>query len=154
MNYDYVLILGGPLDGEKPSPLLYERIKKGAELLNSDGHLKAVVSGGTKSEAQPLSEAEVMRNSLLELGISGDRIILENEAKTTLQNFNYTKKLLGDDAKAAFVTNDFHIWRSKRIMKAAGLCYEAVPAPNGAHSLGFRIREAFLRPFAFFGKLE
>ena len=154
MSYDYVLILGGPLDGDKPSPLLYERIKKGAELLREDEHLKAVVSGGTKSETQRLSEAEVMKNSLLELGISEERIILENEAKTTLQNFKYTKKLLGSDAKAAFVTNEFHIWRSKRIMKAAGLEYEAVAAPNGSHSLGFRIREAFLRPFAFFGKLE
>ena len=154
MSYGYVLILGGPLDGEKPSPLLYERIKKGAELLKADEHLKAVVSGGTKSEAQPLSEAEVMKSSLLELGISEDRIILESEAKTTLQNFLYTKKLLGENAKAAFVTNKFHIWRSKRIMKAAGLDYEAIAAPNGPHSLGFRIREAFLRPFAFFGKYE
>ncbi len=154
MSFDYILILGGPLDGEKPSPLLFERIKKGAELLGADEHLKAVVSGGTKSESQPLSEAEVMKNSLLELGISGDRIILENEAKTTLQNFKYTKELLGAEAKAAFVTNKFHIWRSKRIMKAAGVEYEAIAAPNGQHSLGFRIREGFLRPFAFFGKYE
>ena len=154
MNFDYVLILGGPLDGEKPTPLLFERIKKGAELLKEDESLNAVVSGGKKSETQKLSEADVMRNSLVELGISENRIILENEAKTTLQNFIYTKKLLGEDAKAAFVTNKFHIWRSKRIMRGAGIEYEAIPAPNGKSSLGFRIRECFLRPFAFFGKYE
>ena len=151
MNADYILILGGPLDGENPSPLLYERIKKGAQLLNENESLKAVVSGGTKSGEQPLSEAEVMRNSLLALGIEDERIILENEAKTTLQNFQYTKKLLGNEASVAFVTNKFHIWRSKKIMKKAGVSYEAVPAPNGDDSLGFRIREGFLRPLAFFG---
>ena len=154
MSYDYVLILGGPLDGTSPSKLLYERIKKGAELLEADERLKAVVSGGKKGETQELSEAEVMRNTLLELGINEDRIILEDCAKTTLQNFQYTKKLIGEDAKAVFVTNKFHIWRSKRIMKAAGVDYEAVAAPNGENSLGFRIRECFLRPFAFFGKYE
>ncbi len=154
MDIDYVLILGGPLEGEKPSPLLFERIKKGAELLSADGHLKAVVSGGIKEETQKLSEAEVMRNSLIALGIEEERIILENEAKTTLQNFKYTKRLLGEGARAAFVTNEFHIWRSKRIMRAAGVEYEAIAAPNGKGSLGFRIREAFLRPFAFFGKYE
>ncbi len=154
MDIDYVLILGGPLDGEKPSPLLFERIKKGAELLEKDSHLKAVVSGGVTDKTVSLSEAEVMRNSLIELGISEERIILENEAKTTVQNFKYTKKLLGEDAKVAFVTNKFHIWRSKRIMRAVGVEYEAIAAPNGKGSLGFRIREAFLRPFAFFGKYE
>ncbi len=154
MNVDYILILGGPLDGDKPSPLLFERVKKGAELLRADEHLKAVVSGGIKGETQRLSEAQIMKNSLLELGISEDRIILEDKAKTTLQNFLYTKELLGENAWVAFVTNEFHIWRSKRIMRATGLSYEAVAAPNGKKSLGFRIRECFLRPFAFFGKLE
>ncbi len=148
---DYILILGGPLNGDLPSPLLLERIKTGAAYAKEHVEVKIVVSGGKKEENQHLSEAEIMRNSLLELGIDEDRIILENEAKTTLQNFQYTKKLLGDTARVAFVTSRFHIWRSKKIMKKAGVCYAAIPAPNGADSLGFRIRELFLRPLAFFG---
>lgn len=148
---DYILILGGPLDGDSPSPLLFERIKRGAELAQKNPAAKIVVSGGIKSEAQRLSEAEIMKNSLLELGIDENRIILENEAKTTLQNFQFTKKLLGENADAAFVTSKFHIWRSKKIMKKAGVSYEAIAAPNGDGSLGFRIRECFLRPLAFFG---
>lgn len=152
--YDYILVLGGPLYGEKPSPLLFERIKKGAELANEMPSSKIVVSGGTKGETQKLSEAQVMKNSLLELGISEDRIILEDKAKTTLQNFLYTDILLEGCKNVAFVTNKFHIWRSKRIMKAAGVDYTPVAAPNGEKSLSFRVRECFLRPFAFFGKYE
>ncbi len=151
MSYDYVLILGGPLDGEQPSPLLLERVKKGAALLQENARLTAVVSGGIKGETQRLSEAEIMKNALLALGIDEERILLEPEAKTTLQNFQFTKKLLGEDAKVAFVTSRFHIWRSKKIMQKAGVSYEAIAAPNGAHSLGFRIREAFLRPLAALG---
>ena len=151
MDFDYVLILGGPIDGDAPSPLLLERVKKGAALLKENPQLTAVVSGGIKGETQRLSEAEIMKNALLQCGISEDRIILENQAKTTLQNFQFTRKLLGDTARVAFVTSRFHIWRSKKIMKKAGVQYEAVAAPNGAHSLGFRIREAFLRPLAAVG---
>lgn len=152
--FDYILILGGPLNGDKPSPLLFERVKKGAELAKEMPEAKIVVSGGIKDDKQPLSEAEIMKNALLELGIDDSRIILEDKAKTTLQNFIYTDKLIGKGSDVAFVTNEFHIWRSKRIMKAAGVSYTPVSAQNGTHSLGFRIREGFLRPLAFFGKYE
>ena len=148
---DYVLILGGPLENDKPSPLLFERIKKGAELLSANPSARAVVSGGTKSEEQPLSEAQVMKNSLLSLGIDESRIILEDKALTTLQNFIYTKEIVEENAEVCFVTNKFHIWRSKKIMKKAGVNYIPVSAPNGENSLGFRVRECFLRPLAFFG---
>ena len=151
---DYVLILGGPLIDDKPTPLLMERIKKGAELLNENPEAKAVVSGGTKSETQPLSEAGVMKNALLSLGIDESRIILEEQALTTYQNFIYTEKIVGEKADVAFVTNRFHIWRSTLIMKKAGADYLPVAAPNGKNSLGFRIREGFLRPLALMGKIE
>ncbi len=150
-KFDYILILGGPIDGEKPSPLLLERIKKGAEVYFETPDTKLVVSGGIKGENQKLSEAQIMKNALLSLGVPERDIILEEQAKTTLQNFQYTKQMLGKSAKAAFVTSRFHIWRSKKIMKKAGVNYLPIASPNGEDSLGFRIREAFLRPLAFFG---
>ncbi|MBQ7740513.1 MAG: YdcF family protein [Eubacterium sp.] len=147
----YVLILGGPLNGDKPSPLLFERIKKGAEFLKENPDSKAIVSGGIKDEKQPLSEAGVMKNSLIELGIEEERIIPEEKAKTTYENFIYSKELIESGAEVFFVTNEFHIWRSCKIMKKAHVGFTPLPAANGEDSLGFRIRECFLRPLAFFG---
>ena len=147
----YILILGGPINGDLPSPLLEERIKAGAEFLLKNPEAKAICSGGIKSDAQRLSEAEIMKNALMKLNIESDRIILEPKAKTTLQNFLYAKELVEKDADVTFTTNKFHIWRSKRIMKKAGVCYAPLAAPNGKNSLGFRIREAFLRPLALVG---
>ena len=92
-----------------------------------------------------------MKNELINLGISADRIILEDKAMTTLQNFENTDKLIGRDVKVSFITNKFHIWRCKKIMKKAGVNYTPISAPNGSNSLSFRIREAFLRPFALIG---
>ena len=145
MNAEYILILGGPLEGDKPSELLYERIRTAAEYLQEHPQMKAVCSGGIKGKHQQLSEAQIMKNSLLTLGIAPERILLEEQAKTTLQNFQYTKKLVGEEAKVIYVTSAFHIWRSTFIMEKAGVNYIPLPAPNGAHSLGFRIREQFLK---------
>ena len=145
MQADYLLILGGPLEGDKPSELLYERSKTAAEYLNEHPDMKAVCSGGIKGKHQKLSEAQIMKNALLELGIAEERILLEEKAKTTLQNFRYTKELVGADAKVIYVTSAFHIWRSTYIMEKAGVNYIPLPAPDGDHSLGFRIRELFLK---------
>jgi uncharacterized SAM-binding protein YcdF (DUF218 family) len=151
MDADYLLILGGPINGDKPSELLYERIKTGAEYLKENPAMKAVCSGGIKAKNQTLSEARIMKNALLELGIDESRIILEESAKTTLQNFKYTKKMLGEKARVIYVTSEFHIWRSALIMEKAGVNYIPMPSPNGKHSLGFRIREEFLKPLAKIG---
>lgn len=145
MNADYLLILGGPLNGDKPSDLLYQRIKTSAEYLKENPNTLAVCSGGIKGKKQKLSEAVIMKNSLLEMGIEEERIILEEKAKTTLQNFKFTKELVGDEATVIYVTNRFHIWRSAYIMDKAEVKFIPMPAPDGDHALGFKIREQFLK---------
>ena len=151
MNLDYVLILGGPIKDNEPKDILFQRIKTGADYLEKHPSVKAVVSGGLTAKSCSITEAEIMRNSLVSLGIDEERIILEKEAMTTLENFINTKKLLGDNASVGFVTSEFHIWRSEKIMKKAGVDYIPIPAPNGEHSLRLRIREAFLKPLAAAG---
>ncbi len=151
MNPDYILILGGPIKDNKPSEILFERIKTGASYLKEHPSVKAVVSGGMTAKSCTITEAQIMKNALLELGIEEDRIILEDKAMTTLENFKNTKELLDENTNVGFVTSEFHIPRSIRIMKKAGVDYFPVSAPNGEHSLRFRIREAFLRPLAAVG---
>lgn len=151
MDFDYILILGGPIKDNKPSDILFQRIKTGADYLKAHPSVRVVVSGGMTAKSCSVSEAEIMKNTLLGLGIEEDKIILEEKAMTTLENFKNTRELLGDDVKIAFVTSKFHIWRSKKIMKKAGVDYIPISAPNGEHSLRFRIREAFLKPLAAVG---
>ena len=153
MDREYLIVLGGPIKDNKPSELLFQRIKTAADYMNDNPQSLAIVSGGMTSESCSLTEAEIMKNSLTELGIPEDRIILEKQAMTTLQNFQYASELVPEYSRIFFVTNRFHIWRSTRIMKAVGLDCQPIAAPNGKHSLSFRIREVFLRPAALFGKL-
>ena len=151
MNPDYILILGGPIKDNNPSEILYERIKKGAEYLSAHPSVKVVVSGGMTAKSCSMTEAQIMKRELIKLGIDDDRIIPEEKAMTTLQNFQFTREILGDNANVCFVTSRFHIWRSTKIMQKAGVSYGSIAADNGKHSLRFRIREAFLRPIAAIG---
>ena len=151
MKEKYLLILGGPIHGDQPKDILFQRIKTGAEFLKEHPDYKVVVSGGLTSKTRDITEAEIMSRVLKEMGIDEGRIILESNAMTTLQNFQFTKDIVGEDADVTFVTSEFHIWRSKKIMEKAGVSYKSISAPNGKHSLGFRIREAFLRPLAAVG---
>jgi len=98
MNPDYILILGGPIKDNKPSEILFERIKTGANYLKAHPSVKVVVSGGMTAKSCSITEAQIMKNTLLELGIEEGRIILEDKAMTTLENFKNTKELLGENA--------------------------------------------------------
>lgn len=154
MTYDYILVLGGPLLVDKPSPLLRERLDTAKSFYEQNSGVKIIVSGGTKGKKQPYSEAWVMAKYLEENGVSAEDIILEDKAKTTIENFVYTSKLVGESKRVIYVTNEFHIYRSTLAMKKAGVNYTPLGAPDGDSSLSFRIREKFLIPLAKVGLVK
>ena len=67
-------------------------------------------------------------------GIASDRILVEDKATSTLENFEYSKALieetLGKNARIAFVTTDFHVFRASRVAKKAGIDAEGLAAPD------------------------
>lgn len=75
-----------------------------------------VTGGGTASENKKVTEAGQMAKWLIKKGISGDRIIIEDEARSTIENATYGCKLLYRDypqvKSLAVITSDYHIWRS------------------------------------------
>ena len=104
---DYIIILGCQISKDnKPLPLLRGRIDRAVEFAENQYKktgkiLKFVVSGG-KGGDEKISEAEAMRNYLLEKGISQDRILLENESKNTLENMKFSKALIEKSGKTLF----------------------------------------------------
>ena len=82
----------------------------------------AVVSGGQGSD-EKMTEAECMKNYLVENGISADRIIVEDKSKTTFENIKFTfEKLdeLGISRDITIVTDGYHQYRANLIAKEQG----------------------------------
>ena len=94
-----------------------------------------VTGGGTASENKKATEAGQMAKWLIKKGISEDRIIIEDKARSTIENATYGCKLLYRDypqiKSLAVITSDYHIWRSCLYMntQASLDAYELGVAP-------------------------
>ncbi len=96
-QYDYIIIHGAGLDGPRPTPLLAGRIDKALELWKKQHqHGKFVVSGGQGAD-EVVSEAQAMRDYLLEKGVPGDAILMEDKSTTTWENLRYSLAIINAD---------------------------------------------------------
>ena len=148
---DAVIVLGAGVNGTEPSLSLRTRLDKALEYLEAHPDVPAVLTGGT-GYGEEISEAQCMYNYLTERGVDPDRLLLEDQAANTAENFALSKPLLheaGVDVArdtVAVVTNDFHIARSELIAARQGYGDTAgIPAPlPWAHlTVNYYLREAF-----------
>ncbi len=89
-----------------------------------------MLTGGT-GYGEEISEAQCMYDYLTEYGVEADRLILEDRASNTAENFAFSWELLTEagvdpaEGRVAVVTNDFHIARAELIAAREG--YGDVP---------------------------
>lgn len=141
---DYVIILGAKVNGIGPSLSLKARLDTAVDYLNRYPDCQVIVSGGQGADEE-ISEAECMYNYLVEAGISGDRIIQENQSTSTRENLAYSAAYLdmGEDS-VVIITNDFHVFRSVQIAKKMG--YTKVMG-QAAPSLWYLVPTNYAREF-------
>ena len=100
-QYDYIIIHGAGLDGPRPTPLLAGRIDKALELWKKQHqHGKFVVSGGQGAD-EVVSEAQAMRDYLLEKGVPADAILMEDKSTTTWENLKNSLAVIRADHTSA-----------------------------------------------------
>lgn len=72
-----------------------------------------VTGGGTATQNQDATEADCMADWLINNGVSGDKIIIENMSKTTVENALFSYAIICRDypeiRNIAIVTSDYHI---------------------------------------------
>ncbi|MDR1835401.1 MAG: YdcF family protein [Fusobacteriaceae bacterium] len=129
---DALIVLGAGLRGEKPSRNLKSRLDTAVIYLEKNPTASVIVSGG-KGEDETISEATAMRLYLVERGIGESRIFVEDRARSTAENFLYSKEILdqffGEDCAVAYVTSDYHMYRADFLAKKAGLKAARYGAP-------------------------
>ncbi|MBT4604944.1 YdcF family protein [archaeon] len=125
LKYDAIIILSGGIRGENSVPLWVQtRIDKAVELQNQTKYI-ITTSAATPHKAlplnesgQPLYDATVMANILIEQGVPKEKILLEQFSKDTIANAVFTRLLITDHLKLKkllVITSDFHMPRSKII---------------------------------------
>lgn len=130
---DAVIVLGAAVHGEIPSLVLRDRLDAAVEYSAKSPKAIIIVSGG-KGPQESITEAEAMEKYLLNKGISADKIIKEDRSTSTYENFLNSKTILeerlGEDYKACFITNEYHVFRAESIAKSAG--FESITHTNSS----------------------
>lgn len=129
---DAGIVLGAALWGDQPSPGLRERLNLAAQLYREGKFSTIIVSGGLDPAAS-LTEAEGMRNYLLEQGISPEAVLLESESTTTYENLLFSKRVMERQGlhSATVVTHEYHAARARDIADYVGI---EPPAVSGTPS--------------------
>ena len=149
-----VIVLGCQVRGDHPSLMLMERIESACKYLKEHPDVPCIVTGG-KGDDENISEAQCMYNNLVKMGISPDRIYMENKAVDTVENIKFSKEIIeqnGLSSNTAIVTDIFHEYRASNIVKDAGLTYGSVPAECVWYLLPtFYVRELIAITATFLG---
>lgn len=142
---DYLIVLGAQVRGSRPSKALNMRILTAADYLNENPDTLVICSGG-KGSGEDISEAQCIKEGLIELGISEQRILLEAASTNTVENLKFSKELISDtDAQVVIVTNDFHTFRARCIAKKLG--YQNISSCSAdtfmVTTISYYVREMF-----------
>ncbi len=129
---DYVVVLGAKVRATGPSASLWDRIYAAYDYLQANPQVIAVLSGG-RGEDEPITEAQAMYDELVKLGISPDRLWLEENATSTWENLQFTLALIEEKtgqrpAKLGVLSSEYHLYRASLFTRACGVEFVGIPA--------------------------
>ena len=124
-DFDFVIIHGaGLLDGNRVSKLLQDRLDKAIEVYRADPTPPKLIPSGGKGSDESISEAEAMTRYLVSRGIPEEDILPEDQSTTTLENLQFSKKILDSyegRKYTALVSSNYHVYRALRYCREIGL---------------------------------
>lgn len=144
-----VIVLGAKVWPDGPSPAMVRRLNKALDYHKAHPDALLLVSGGQGGD-EPVSEAQAMRDYLVQAGVPEEQILVEDRSTSTAENLRYSKQLMeeqGYDAETTpvvIVSNSFHLARVRMLAKRCELDARAIgaPMPDLHSALYSYVREA------------
>ena len=134
LNKDFIIILGAQIKSDGTlTPLLKARVDKAIEFAKKqqekNGKNIIFIPSGGQGANEIISEAEAMKNYLIENNIKAENIIIENKSINTMQNMKFSKEKIDEinkDGKIIFATTNYHVFRSGVIASKEGINCEGI----------------------------
>lgn len=123
-KYDCVIVCGYPAnDDGTVSKIMATRVEKAVELYQQGIIKYLILSGG--AVRNEYKEAEVMANYAVDLGVMKDKIIIEDQAKSTYHNLMYASQIMQREhlKNAIVVTNSWHLRKADHYARKFNLDY-------------------------------
>ncbi len=130
-EFQYLLVLGTTVEGTEPSPMLRDRINAAYDYLTANPDVICIVSGYQNNA--DISEAECMFRELTAMGIDPDRVWMEPNAGSTLENLEFSLDLIANKTGTrpeaiGILSSEFHLLRAGMFAEEYGIDYFTVPA--------------------------
>jgi uncharacterized SAM-binding protein YcdF (DUF218 family) len=149
---DFVVVLGAGLHaGDRVPPLLASRLERARRVYQTLAGRRntspmLIVSGGQGGDER-ISEAEAMARYLIERGIPEDRVVREDQSRTTDENLTFSRAIMersGPGYRCIIVTSNYHVFRTAIVARRLGVNGQV----TGARTAGYYWPSAMLREFA------
>ena len=125
MNFNYIIIHGcGLAGGERMTKLLSNRVDKAIEIYHKCRKKPVIIPSGGQGADEKLSEAQAMKNYLLDHGIPEKSILAEDRSATTRENLINSKAIIDSrqgGRRTALVSSNYHIYRCMRLAREVEL---------------------------------
>lgn len=117
-DIDCIIVLGAGIWGEKPSPMLEDRLLEAVKLYKNNVTSKIIMSGdhGTKD----YDEVNVMKEFAIEQGVPSENIFMDHAGFSTYESL-YRAKEIFQAKKVIIVTQKYHLYRALYIANKLGL---------------------------------
>lgn len=148
----FIVVLGSGIRGEEVPPNLANRLDKAVEFSTANPDSVIIVSGG-QGVQEDISEAEAMKRYLISEGVPSQKVIKEDKATSTCENFVFSKeiidKIMAEDSSICFITNDYHIFRAEKYAASLGMDVTHI----GASTVWYSIPVNYMREILAITKL-
>lgn len=148
-NADCILVLGAGIWGDKPSPMLEDRLLQGITLYNNQTSSKIIMSGDHGKEEY--DEVNVMKDFAIEKGVKSEDIFMDHAGFSTYDSV-YRAKEIFKAQKIIIVTQKYHLHRALYVAEKLGIeAYGVASDPREYRGQVVReLREVLARDKDFF----
>jgi len=108
-DVDCIVILGAGIWGDKPSPMLQDRLEEGIKLYNEGIAKKIIMSGDHGREEY--DEVNIMKEYAVNKGIPSEDIFMDHAGFSTYESI-YRAKEIFDANNIVIVTQEYHLYRA------------------------------------------
>lgn len=139
------VVLGAAVwGGNRPSPILRERINKAFEIYEKKYVPRLVLTGG--GSPNEMTEGEVAKNELIKYGVDKNSLIVEDKSNSTFEQIIFVRDKLYKKnkwEKIILVSDNYHLFRSSEICKFNSMNVDCISTdtphtPEGAMNFCFK----------------
>ena len=117
-DIDCIIILGAGIWGDKPSPMLEDRLLEGIKLYKNNVSAKIIMSGDHSKEEY--DEVNIMKKYAIEKGVPSENIFMDHAGFSTYESI-YRARDIFKANKVVIVTQKYHLYRALYIANKLGM---------------------------------